>query len=197
MTRSTESRLSTVAPYLRISQPMPPPSVRPAIPVWVTIPPTVARPWSCVSRSSSPQSAGLRLRRSRSRVDLMPFIGERSITSPRRRPHARRRRDHRSGLRPAARARVRSARCDTSATPAAGDVGRTAVNRAIPDPAGSVVARLLGSSTSPWNDPPSSSTRGVQGRCLRCLDSSSRPPSCARSGSRSHASNVGLPAPAD
>ena len=44
VTRSTESRLSTVAPCLRMSQPMPPPSVRPAIPVWVTIPPTVASP---------------------------------------------------------------------------------------------------------------------------------------------------------
>ena len=44
VTTSAERRLSTVAPCFRISQPMPPPSVRPAMPVWVTIPPTVARP---------------------------------------------------------------------------------------------------------------------------------------------------------
>ena len=110
VTRSTESRLSTVAPYLRISQPMPPPSVRPAMPVWVTIPPTVASPWSCVSRSSSPQSTPACARAVLAcGSTLMPFIGERSITSPRRRPHARRRRDHRSGPRPADRARARSA----------------------------------------------------------------------------------------
>ena len=55
VTTSAERRLSTVAPCFRISHPIPPPSVRPAIPVCVTIPPTVASPKSCVSRSSSPQ----------------------------------------------------------------------------------------------------------------------------------------------
>ena len=44
VTRSTESRLSTVSPCLRIRWPRPPPSVRPAIPVWLIIPPVVARP---------------------------------------------------------------------------------------------------------------------------------------------------------
>ena len=44
VTRSTESRLSTAAPYLRINQPIPPPRVSPETPVWLTIPPTVASP---------------------------------------------------------------------------------------------------------------------------------------------------------
>ena len=83
VTRSAETRLSTVAPYFRISQPIPPPSVSPAIPVWVTMPPTVASPKSCVSRSSSPQSTPASARAVRAVGSTrMPFIGERSITSP-------------------------------------------------------------------------------------------------------------------
>ena len=46
-------RLSRARPYFGISQPRPPPSVRPAMPVVPTTPPVVARPWSCVSRLSS------------------------------------------------------------------------------------------------------------------------------------------------
>jgi DNA-binding SARP family transcriptional activator len=42
VTTSTASRLSTVMPYLPISQPSPPPRVRPAIPVLETTPPVVA-----------------------------------------------------------------------------------------------------------------------------------------------------------
>ena len=55
VTTSADSRLSQVSPYLRCSQPMPPPSVSPAIPVVETAPPVVASPNACVSRSNSPQ----------------------------------------------------------------------------------------------------------------------------------------------
>jgi hypothetical protein len=37
-------RLSQVSPNFRSSQPLPLPRVRPAMPVWVTRPPVVARP---------------------------------------------------------------------------------------------------------------------------------------------------------
>src|SRR6266566_4711961 len=43
-TISTDSRLSTVSPCLRTSQPKPPPSVNPAMPVLETNPPVVAKP---------------------------------------------------------------------------------------------------------------------------------------------------------
>jgi hypothetical protein len=46
-----------VRPCLRISQPTPPPRVSPATPVWLTMPPVVARPCACVSWSTSPHSA--------------------------------------------------------------------------------------------------------------------------------------------
>ena len=36
---------------------MPPPSVSPATPVWPMMPPVVARPWACVSWSTSPHRA--------------------------------------------------------------------------------------------------------------------------------------------
>src|SRR6266545_4585062 len=52
-TRSTERRLSRARACLPMSQPRPPPSVRPAMPVVETTPPVVARPWSCVSRLNS------------------------------------------------------------------------------------------------------------------------------------------------
>ena len=52
-TRSTESRLSRARACLPMSQPRPPPSVRPAMPVVETTPPVVASPWSCVSRLNS------------------------------------------------------------------------------------------------------------------------------------------------
>ena len=54
---STESRLSIESPCLRRRWPMPPCSVRPAMPVVETTPPGTARPKSCVSRSTSPQVA--------------------------------------------------------------------------------------------------------------------------------------------
>ena len=53
---------------------MPPPSVRPATPVCVTIPPVVARPNAWVSRSSSPQSTPAWTLAVRAvRIDADPF----------------------------------------------------------------------------------------------------------------------------
>ena len=52
---SAESRLSTVSPCRRISQPRPPPRVTPATPVAEHCPPVVASPNACVSRSSCAQ----------------------------------------------------------------------------------------------------------------------------------------------
>src|ERR1700722_12462115 len=53
VTTSTEIRLSTVMPYLRVNQPNPPPSIRPAIPVVELIPTGVASPWDCAASSKS------------------------------------------------------------------------------------------------------------------------------------------------
>ena len=50
-------RLSTVSPYLRRTQPSPPPSVRPPTPVSETTPPGTTRPNACVSRSTSAHTA--------------------------------------------------------------------------------------------------------------------------------------------
>ena len=72
-----------MAPCRRISQPMPPPSVSPAIPVWVTMPPTVARPCACVAASSSPHSTPAPARAVRAVASTaISFIGDRSTTSP-------------------------------------------------------------------------------------------------------------------
>src|SRR6266540_2981652 len=62
---------------------MPPPKVRPASPVCVTIPAGTASPKACVSRSSSPRSApawALAVRASGS--TRMPFMRPRSMTIP-------------------------------------------------------------------------------------------------------------------
>ena len=60
VTTSAASRLSQVRPYLRISQPMPPPSVRPAMPVWEICPPVTARPWAWVACVQlAPEDTGL------------------------------------------------------------------------------------------------------------------------------------------
>src|SRR5947207_1675123 len=56
VTTSTRRSLSIESPCLRWIQPMPPPSVRPATPVCVTIPDGAASPKACVSLSSSPRS---------------------------------------------------------------------------------------------------------------------------------------------
>ena len=57
VTTSACTRLSTLSPCLRMSQPMPPPKQRPPTPVWLTMPPVVARPCACVSWSTSPHRA--------------------------------------------------------------------------------------------------------------------------------------------
>ena len=46
-------RLSAARPNFRISQPMPPPRVRPATPVWEIRPPVLASPCACVAASKS------------------------------------------------------------------------------------------------------------------------------------------------
>ena len=56
-TTRAERRLSIVRPYLRRTQPSPPPSVSPATPVSDTTPPGTTRPKACVSRSTSPHNA--------------------------------------------------------------------------------------------------------------------------------------------
>jgi hypothetical protein len=50
-------RLSIVSPCLRVSQPKPPPRVRPATPVVELMPSGVARPCACASRSKSASRA--------------------------------------------------------------------------------------------------------------------------------------------
>ena len=83
VTTSTESRLSQAVPCLRASQPMPPPSVSPAMPVVATNPPVVASPNSCVSRSNSPQVTPGRARAvPASGSTRTPFIPDRSMTMP-------------------------------------------------------------------------------------------------------------------
>ena len=68
VTSSTESRLSTVRPCLRIRCPSPPPSVSPPMPVWLMIPPVVARPAACGGAVElAPQHAAGRARGARRR----------------------------------------------------------------------------------------------------------------------------------
>src|SRR6185436_3557490 len=78
-----ESRLSTVKPYVRSVQPLPLPSVRPAIPVVVIRPPVVASPKTWVSRSNSPHVTPPAAHAVRAAGSTnTPFIGVRSITTP-------------------------------------------------------------------------------------------------------------------
>ena len=74
VTRSTERSWSIVRPYLRISQPIPPPRVRPARPVWVTMPAGTASPKACVSpvKFAQPDSR-LGSHRPAGQVDLHPL----------------------------------------------------------------------------------------------------------------------------
>ena len=57
VTTSAPTGCRTARPYLRISQPMPPPSVKPATPVVEIRPPVVASPCACVSWSTSAHTA--------------------------------------------------------------------------------------------------------------------------------------------
>ena len=82
VTRSTRRSLSTERPCLRMIQPIPPPSVKPATPVCVTMPEGAASPNGCVSRSSSPSSTPACTRAVRSAGSTRtPFSGDRSITN--------------------------------------------------------------------------------------------------------------------
>ncbi len=83
VTTSAESRLSTVMPYLRLSQPKPPPSVRPATPVVELMPSGVARPCAWAAASKSPRvQPGSTLARRAAGSTWTRFIGDRSIISP-------------------------------------------------------------------------------------------------------------------
>ena len=77
MTISAERRLSSASPYFGISQPRPPPSVSPAMPVDPTTPPVVAEPMELgFAIQFLPQHAALRADGLADDVDKMPFIGE-------------------------------------------------------------------------------------------------------------------------
>ena len=81
-TTSAPSRLSLASPYLRTSQPIPPPSVNPPMPVVDIMPPVVARPKAPATASKSrhkapPATVARRWRASTSTVRIPP----RSISS--------------------------------------------------------------------------------------------------------------------
>ena len=136
-----------MSPCLPISQPSPPPRVRPAMPVFETVPPVVARPNACVSRSSSRHSTPPSARAVRATGSTrMPFIGERSMhqaavagavagravaAAPDRQRRGR------------TRGRRRRRAMHVGDAAAAGDERRAAVDHAVPDPPGRVVAGVV------------------------------------------------------
>ena len=72
-----------VRPAFGFSQPMPPPRVRPATPVWPTVPAGTARPWAWVAASSSPSEApGPTTARRAAGSTRTSFMRPRSIISP-------------------------------------------------------------------------------------------------------------------
>ena len=83
VTTSAASRLSHAGPWRRAIQPRPPPSVRPAMPVFETLPVGVARPIRCVAASISPSTTPGPARAIRcSGSTEIAFIPDRSITMP-------------------------------------------------------------------------------------------------------------------
>ena len=83
VTTSAPTRLSQASPYARMSQPMPPPRVKPATPVLETSPPVVARACACVSWSTSAQTAPPPTSARRAAGSTRTSrIGDRSITIP-------------------------------------------------------------------------------------------------------------------
>ena len=83
VTTRAESRLSIASPYLRLSHPMPPPSVRPPTPVWLISPTGTARPCAWVAASRSPSKAPPpTLTRRVSGSTTTSFMAPRSITRP-------------------------------------------------------------------------------------------------------------------
>ena len=93
-----------------VSQPMPPPSVSPPMPVWLMKPPGVARPCCCVAASTSAQVAPPpQTARRAAGIDRRPRSSRRGRSSARRRrPRARRSCGRRRAPRSPARARARS-----------------------------------------------------------------------------------------
>ena len=163
-------------PVFALRKPMPPPRVSPATPVWPTMPPVVARPCACVSWSTSPTAPPCTTAVRSTGSTVTARIAERSIT-------IRRRTAVPATLWPPprtaiSRSRSRAKHGRDHAARAAGDAGRMAVDRAVPDPAGSVVARAGCSSSSPRNDPPRSSNAVVsRGGAVAAGLRSFRPPS--------------------
>ena len=138
VTRSAERRLSQLIACLRRTQPKPPPSVRPAMPVVETSPPVVASPNSCVSRSKSPQVTPGRARA----FERRGRCGRPS--APRGRSRGRRRRRHcrpryaasANGHEQVVLAREVDGRHDVRHAGEAGDQRGTLVDHPVPDPAG-------------------------------------------------------------
>jgi len=83
VTTSSDRILSHVAPNAPISQPLPPPSERPAMPTSESVPPGTAKPNACVAWSMSPQvTPGSARTMPPSGTTRMPFMRDMSTTSP-------------------------------------------------------------------------------------------------------------------
>ena len=80
---SADSRLSTVIPYLRVSQPKPPPSVRPAMPVVELMPTGRASPCGAVAASIAARVAPGSTRARRCAASTLTLVmSPRSMTRP-------------------------------------------------------------------------------------------------------------------
>ena len=142
------TRLSQARPCLRISQPIPPPSVKPATPVVDTSPPVVASACACVSWSTSPQTApGPTYARCAFGSTRTERIAERSMTIPSSQL------EKPAMLCPPPRTaiarsllRAKPTAAITSAAPLQPTItaGRRVVERAVPDPARLGVAVVVG-----------------------------------------------------
>ena len=154
VTTSAATRLSQARPNFRIVQPMPPPSVKPATPVEETRPPVVARPWACVSWSTSAQTAPPpTVARRACGVDPdavhRPEVDHDAVVARREaRRCCGRRRGRRSAGRCCGRSRQPRSR---RPRPCSGrsSAGRAVVVLAVPDAARLVVAVVSGATTSP------------------------------------------------
>ena len=146
-TTSAPTRRSQVRPCARMSQPMPPPSVRPARPVVVLMPIGTATPCGTVAASRSPSSApGSTLTRVRSALSSTPRRSPWSITTPsstRALPDTLWPPPMIETGRPCSRAKVEGALHILGAG-AAGKQRRPAVDHPVPDAASLLVARLAG-----------------------------------------------------
>ena len=146
VTSSTPSRLSDARPYFAISQPSPPPSVRPAMPVVETAPPVTARPCAPAASLSSAQvtpPCAVAVRPGGIDGDVLhvgeadhhPAVGDGAagdVVAAAAHRHLEAR---------AARERERGD--DVLGRPGADDQRRPAVDEAVVDGAGLVVARLV------------------------------------------------------